>query len=101
MPSAHNRDSEQERLKRYVALQAIYGTTATVGSGPLDLFGGVSAVPTTTLTASAVLTRVRNEPESKYDPELATQVARLAKSSPAAVFNTPEELMDWLDNPQK
>lgn len=95
MAGTHVRESEQERLRRYMAVLATFGTTATYGD-TVGVFG--SAVPTTTANTVVSVVKVKNEPSSRYDVELALEVLRLARSRPAAVFNTPEELMDWLDN---
>jgi len=35
--------------------------------------------------------------EEEYDPGLAEQILKLAKQSPVEVFDSSEELMDWLD----
>ena len=32
-----------------------------------------------------------------YDPSLVEQILRLAKETPAVVFESAEELMEWLD----
>ncbi len=39
--------------------------------------------------------------EDHYYPEVIDELVRLAKEPPGAVFDTPEELMGWLDDPRK
>jgi hypothetical protein len=67
---------------------------ATVASMVRDLMA--APVPTTPHPVPPA-----GAPENDYDSEVIDELVRLAKEPAAAVFDTPEELMGWLDDPQK
>jgi hypothetical protein len=83
-------------------------TTATTAFVDVGSVGGIASdfmwVPSgwgagRFATAGAVTTSLREKEEC--DPELAEQILQLAKEPPAAVFDSPDKLMDWLDDIEK
>jgi hypothetical protein len=104
-------DEDIERKRRVVSFRGGFGavfsntgpqvvvnvTNGTVGS--MDQYHSFDASGSVTIGMQAATGAVL--PESDYDLQLAEQIARLTKMPPAKVFDTPEELMDWLDDPRK
>jgi hypothetical protein len=62
----------------------------------MPMGGGTTSLPY--LSAGVYTSSTSQE---GYEPELSEQILKLAKKPPVAVFDSPEEMMEWLDNASK